>query len=80
MIPKPRKVRRVRRVRRLCMHTRFTLLPPAWNPATLRAFEADPLMQSAVQAFLDRMTAKKAAECDAFQARKQARRSHVDPR
>lgn len=82
MIPRPRKVRRLRRVRRLAMWcpSRMTMLAPVWSQSALRAFQADPFMQAAVQAFVDRMAAKKAAERAAFEARKQARRVHVDPR
>ncbi len=54
--------------------SRMTVLAPVWHPSALRAFQKDPVMLAAVQAFVDRMTAKKSAEREAFEARKQARR------
>lgn len=76
---RPRKVRRVQRVDHL-RPVRPTRGIDSWDPWWRRALEADPVMKAAVQAFVDRMAAKKAAEREAFEARKQARRSHVDPR
>jgi len=49
---------------------------PKWDQAMLQRLEADPAMQ----AWVARVQEAKAAERAAFEARKRARRVHVDPR
>lgn len=72
MIPRPRKVRRLRRTRRLAMWapTRMTMLAPVCHPSIME----DPAWRARGAAYVAAKDAAKAAEREAFEARKQARR------